>query len=89
MVHFLDNNFASLDQEFVLQRFVLMKDLQAAGYLNMWGPKSPVIFFCIMNTWIWLGIAVVSLCFAEWSRLVKKPCAILENITTTACPRSR
>ncbi len=45
MVHFLDNNFASLDQEFVLQRFGLMKDLQAAGYLNMWGAEVTSDFF--------------------------------------------
>jgi hypothetical protein len=45
MVHFLDNNFASLDREFVLQRFALMKDLQSDGYLNMWGAEVTCDFF--------------------------------------------
>jgi len=45
MVHFLDNNFASCEREFVLQRFALMKDLQAQGYLNMWGAEVTSDFF--------------------------------------------
>lgn len=45
MVHFLDNNFASFDREFVLERFALMKDLQSEGYLNMWGAEVTSDFF--------------------------------------------
>jgi hypothetical protein len=45
MVHFLDNNFASREQEFMLQRFALMKELQAQGYLNMWGAEVTSDFF--------------------------------------------
>ncbi|UCD82403.1 MAG: hypothetical protein JSW26_13545 [Desulfobacterales bacterium] len=45
MVHFLDNNFASRNREFMLQRYALMKDLQAQGYLNMWGAEVTSDFF--------------------------------------------
>lgn len=45
MVHFLDNNFASFDRDFVRQRFALMKQLQAEGYLNMWGAEVTSDFF--------------------------------------------
>lgn len=48
MVHFLDNNFASREAEFMLQRFALMKDLQSRGYLNMWGAEVTSDFF--LNT---------------------------------------
>jgi hypothetical protein len=39
-------------REFVLQRFVLMKDLQAAGYLNMWGAEVTSDFFLHKRTYI-------------------------------------
>jgi hopanoid C-2 methylase len=45
MVHFLDNNFASREREFMLQRFALMKDLQDQGYLNLWGAEVTSDFF--------------------------------------------
>jgi radical SAM superfamily enzyme YgiQ (UPF0313 family) len=45
MVHFLDNNFASLDKKFLLNRFDLLKQLWGAGYFKRWGAEVTSDFF--------------------------------------------
>jgi hypothetical protein len=45
MVHFLDNNFASPDRKFVLDRFELIKELHQAGYFRRWGAEVTSDFF--------------------------------------------
>ena len=45
MVHFLDNNFASPDRQFILDRFELLQDLHDAGYFHRWGAEVTSDFF--------------------------------------------
>jgi hypothetical protein len=45
MVHFLDNNFASPDRQFMLDRFKLLQELHQAGYFNRWGAEVTSDFF--------------------------------------------
>ena len=45
MVHFLDNNFASPDRQFLMDRFVLLQELHDAGYFHRWGAEVTSDFF--------------------------------------------
>ena len=45
MVHFLDNNFASPDRQFILDRFEMLQDLHDAGYFHRWGAEVTSDFF--------------------------------------------
>ena len=45
MVHFLDNNFASPDRQFILDRFDLLQELHDAGYFQRWGAEVTSDFF--------------------------------------------
>jgi len=45
MVHFLDNNFASPDRQFMRDRFELLQELHAAGYFHRWGAEVTSDFF--------------------------------------------
>jgi hypothetical protein len=45
MVHFLDNNFASPDRQFMLDRFELLEELHEAGYFHRWGAEVTSDFF--------------------------------------------
>lgn len=45
MVHFLDNNFASPDRQFILDRFELLQELHEAGYFRRWGAEVTSDFF--------------------------------------------
>ena len=45
MVHFLDNNFASPDRQFISDRFELLQELHAAGYFHRWGAEVTSDFF--------------------------------------------
>ncbi len=44
-VHFIDNNFASLDRKFLLDRFALLKDLRKEGFFKRWGAEVTGDFF--------------------------------------------
>lgn len=44
-IHFLDNNFASNDKQFVLDRFSLLKELSDAGYFKAWAAEVTSDFF--------------------------------------------
>ena len=45
MVHFLDNNFASQDRQFLLDRFELLQELHETGYFHRWGAEVTSDFF--------------------------------------------
>jgi hypothetical protein len=45
MVHFLDNNFASLNKKFISDRFGLLMELREAGYFQKWGAEVTSDFF--------------------------------------------
>lgn len=44
-IHFLDNNFASNNKQFVLDRFNLLKELSDAGYFKAWAAEVTSDFF--------------------------------------------
>jgi len=44
-LHFLDNNFASFNQRFLLDRFELLSDLWKKGYFKRWGAEVTSDFF--------------------------------------------
>jgi hypothetical protein len=44
-LHFLDNNFASFNQRFLLDRFELLRDLWKRGYFKRWGAEVTSDFF--------------------------------------------
>jgi radical SAM superfamily enzyme YgiQ (UPF0313 family) len=44
-IHFLDNNFASNNKQFVLDRFSLLKELSDAGYFKAWAAEVTSDFF--------------------------------------------
>ena len=44
-VHFLDNNFASPDQKFLLDRFGLLRELWKKGYFHKWTAEVTSDFF--------------------------------------------
>lgn len=44
-LHFLDNNFASFNQRFLLDRFELLRDLWEKGYFQRWGAEVTSDFF--------------------------------------------
>lgn len=44
-VHFLDNNFASIDQKFVLDRYGLLKEMWDKGYFHKWTAEVTSDFF--------------------------------------------
>lgn len=45
LVHFLDNNFASLDRKFLLTRFELLKEFWEKKYFLRWGAEVTSDFF--------------------------------------------
>jgi hypothetical protein len=44
-LHFLDNNFASIDRNFLLERFELLGDFWQRGYFQRWGAEVTSDFF--------------------------------------------
>lgn len=44
-IHFLDNNFASTNRQFILDRFDLLKELNEAGYFKAWAAEVTSDFF--------------------------------------------
>ena len=44
-LHFLDNNFASYDRKFLLDRFELLGSLRRRGYFQRWGAEVTSDFF--------------------------------------------
>jgi hopanoid C-2 methylase len=44
-IHFSDNNFATPDRDFLLDRFALLKDLWKKGYFKKWGAEVTSDFF--------------------------------------------
>ncbi len=45
LLHFLDNNFASNNRRFTLQRFELIKNLHRRGYIKRWAAEVTCDFF--------------------------------------------
>jgi len=46
-LHFLDNNFASFNRRFLLDRFELLRELWTRGYFQRWGAEVTSDFFLI------------------------------------------
>ena len=44
-VHFLDNNFASMDQKFLLDRYGLLREMWEKGYFHKWTAEVTSDFF--------------------------------------------
>jgi hypothetical protein len=44
-IHFLDNNFASRDRDFLLDRFALLNELREESYFKRWGAEVTSDFF--------------------------------------------
>lgn len=45
LIHFIDNNFATNNKRFAAQRFDMLADLHARGYIKQWGAEVTCDFF--------------------------------------------